>query len=128
DHLDFHGSPEEYLAAKGRLFELLDVATGKGLSKTAVLNADDASHAYLASCTKALKLTYGIDGAADARASDLQANGWRSSFELSTPAGEARVNLACPGRFNVYNALAAAAIGLALELPLETSVAAIESW
>lgn len=128
DHLDFHGSPEEYLAAKGRLFELLDTAADKGLQKSAVLNADDASLAYLASRTQSQKLTYGIDSKADVSAGDLSVDGWKSAFHLMTPAGQANVSLAVPGRFNVYNALAAAAVAQALGLPLDAAVEAIDSW
>jgi lipid II isoglutaminyl synthase (glutamine-hydrolysing) len=39
-------------------------------------------------------------------------------FELCTPQGDAQVRLALPGLYNVYNALAAAALGVALEVPL----------
>ena len=38
DHLDFHGGPDEYVAAKGRLFSMLDESVDKGIAKTAVLN------------------------------------------------------------------------------------------
>ncbi len=47
----------------------------------------------------------------------------RSSFELTTPVGNATVELPLPGLYNVYNALGAAALCLGLELPL-TAVAA----
>ncbi len=46
-------------------------------------------------------------------------------FTLGTPAGEAEVSLSLPGLYNVYNALAAAALATALELPLETIVAGL---
>jgi UDP-N-acetylmuramyl tripeptide synthase len=48
-------------------------------------------------------------------------------FRLSTPEGEAEVNLALPGLYNVYNALAAAALAVALEIPLADIVAGLES-
>lgn len=47
EHLDLHGSLENYRAAKAALFESLATATYKGLSKTAVLNCDDWSFEYL---------------------------------------------------------------------------------
>jgi UDP-N-acetylmuramyl tripeptide synthase len=47
-------------------------------------------------------------------------------FELRTPAGVADVDLPLPGLYNVYNALAAAALGLALGAPLEHVVAGLE--
>ncbi len=46
-------------------------------------------------------------------------------FTLGTPAGEAEVSLSLPGLYNVYNALAAAALATALEVPLETIVAGL---
>ncbi len=47
-------------------------------------------------------------------------------FRLSTPQGEANVKLALPGLYNVYNALAAAALAVALEIPLHEIVAGLE--
>jgi UDP-N-acetylmuramyl tripeptide synthase len=49
-----------------------------------------------------------------------------ASFTLRTPAGSAEVRLALPGLYNVYNALAAAALASALELPLERIVAGLQ--
>jgi UDP-N-acetylmuramyl tripeptide synthase len=48
-------------------------------------------------------------------------------FQLSTPAGDAEVKLALPGLYNVYNALAAAALAVAIEIPLAEIVAGLES-
>ncbi len=61
-----------------------------------------------------------------ARAVTLE--GVRSArFQLSTPYGDAEVKLALPGLYNVYNALAAAALGVALEVPLADIVKGLES-
>ncbi len=49
-----------------------------------------------------------------------------ASFELVTPGGSARVQLALPGLYNVYNALAAASLALALKVPLAEIVAGLE--
>ncbi len=51
----------------------------------------------------------------------------RARFRLTTPAGSADVDLALPGLYNVYNALAAAALATALELPLATIVEGLQS-
>ena len=48
-------------------------------------------------------------------------------FTLHTPAGRAEVSLALPGLYNVYNALAAAALASALEVPLESIVAGLDA-
>jgi UDP-N-acetylmuramyl tripeptide synthase len=59
-------------------------------------------------------------------ATDVALEGVRSaSFTLRTPAGEALVRLGLPGLYNVYNALAAAALASALEVPLESIVAGL---
>ncbi len=61
-------------------------------------------------------------------ASEVVLNGVRSAeFTLTTPAGSARVTLGLPGLYNVYNALAAAALGFALEVPLGAIVAGLEA-
>jgi UDP-N-acetylmuramyl tripeptide synthase len=54
-------------------------------------------------------------------ASEVRLEGVRAArFTLRTPEGEAQVQLALPGLYNVYNALAAAALASALQVPLET--------
>jgi UDP-N-acetylmuramyl tripeptide synthase len=61
-------------------------------------------------------------------AGQVELKGVRSAeFTLTTPAGSARVQLALPGLYNVYNALAAAALGFALELSLDSIVAGLEA-
>jgi lipid II isoglutaminyl synthase (glutamine-hydrolysing) len=60
-------------------------------------------------------------------ATDVHLEGVRAArFTLHTPAGEAQVSLALPGLYNVYNALAAAALANALEVALPTIVAGLE--
>ncbi len=62
------------------------------------------------------------------RASHVRLQGVRAAaFRLHTPTGEAEVALALPGLYNVYNALAAAALAAALEIPLETIVAGLQN-
>jgi len=60
-------------------------------------------------------------------ASGVSLQGVRSSrFTLHTPAGETEVKLALPGLYNVYNALAAAALAVALEIPPSCIVQGLE--
>jgi lipid II isoglutaminyl synthase (glutamine-hydrolysing) len=62
------------------------------------------------------------------RATDVNLEGVRAArFTLHTPQGSAEVALALPGLYNVYNALAAAALASALEVPLERIVAGLQS-
>ncbi len=59
-------------------------------------------------------------------ATDVRLQGVRAArFTLDTPAGRAEVSLSLPGLYNVYNALAAAALATVLEIPLETIVAGL---
>lgn len=61
-------------------------------------------------------------------ATDVTLEGVRGArFTLHTPAGHAEVHLALPGLYNVYNALAAAALAVALEIPLATILAGLQS-
>lgn len=128
DHIDFHGAPEEYKAAKGRLFEMLDRSASKSLQKTAVLNVDDPAWQFFRGLTHSHVVTYAIDSAADVRADALEGEGWATEFRLCTAAGDCSVRLPRPGKFNVYNALAAAAVGLASGLELSDIRRSLESW
>ncbi|GAA5070965.1 UDP-N-acetylmuramoyl-tripeptide--D-alanyl-D-alanine ligase [Lysobacter panacisoli] len=79
----------------------------------AVINADDAFAPYFAERAHGRRLVrFGLDASADITARDIQAHDDGSRFVLVTPQGEAEVALALPGRHNVRNALAAAALAL----------------
>jgi len=127
DHLDFHGTPEAYVAAKGRLFEMLGESVQKGVEKTAVLNADDPSYAYFKAVSKVNTVAYG-HSKADVTASDIREEDWTSRFIIDTPAGRGEITVPKPGLFNVYNALAATGVCLAAGLELERIAAGIASW
>jgi UDP-N-acetylmuramoyl-L-alanyl-D-glutamate--2,6-diaminopimelate ligase len=128
DHMDFHRSREEYLAAKGTLFRMLDGSADKGVVKTAVLNADDPAHGYFRSLTRARAVTYGLHSPADIVSEEVRRDGWGVRFRLRTPAGSVEARLGRPGEFNVANALAATATGLSLGMDLNAVVRGLESW
>lgn len=121
EHLDFHGTWDAYMRAKARLFESLASAARKpGVPKTAVLNRDDASFGYLADLTYDRRLVYGLGRDADVRPRDVELDGRGTRFVAVTQVGEFPIESRLLGEFNVYNALAAIAAGLALETPTET--------
>jgi len=129
DHLDYHGTLENYLAAKGRLFRMLGgtyAGRPKKGPKVAILNQDDPASAQLRALTKVPVLTYGIDQPADLTASDLDVALDGVRYEVHSPRGRARVNLSMSGRFNAYNSLAAIAVGLAEGVPLDLCIRALE--
>lgn len=105
-HLGEFGSREAIARAKGELVEALP-AEG-----VAVLNADDAAVAAMASRTGARVVFYGT-GEAEIAAEDVRIDAQaRATFTLCTPAGTAPVALKVHGEHQVHNALAAAAVGL----------------
>ena len=111
DHLDYHKTMEEYFRAKAKLLQFL---APDGL---AVVNADDPAWKKLRRDHR--RVEFGERGGdVTARGVTLDASGAR--FELVTPAGSAGVRLPLLGRFNVANALAAAACAWGLGVPIET--------
>jgi len=73
-------------------------------------------------------LTFGIDNNADVSATDIDtASLGQISFRLRTPLGEAQASLAMSGRHNLSNALAAAAVGTAFDLPTEEIAVALKT-
>jgi UDP-N-acetylmuramoyl-L-alanyl-D-glutamate--2,6-diaminopimelate ligase len=119
EHLDFHGTLQSYLEAKGILFEMLGQSADKGVPKTAVLNADDPHWQYLVDrAGGASVITYGIDAHADVQGTVLSADASGSRVRVEARGETIEIALPLVGRFNVHNALAAIAAGLAAGVPL----------
>jgi UDP-N-acetylmuramoyl-L-alanyl-D-glutamate--2,6-diaminopimelate ligase len=116
EHLDFHGSLENYRAAKAMLFEEAPLA---------ILNADDPSAAYFRERARGRVITYGVEADADVRASGLVADGAGTTFHVTVPGWTGSVRVPMPGAFNVHNALAAMALAHAEELDLAAAAEAI---
>ncbi|HEY8682571.1 MAG TPA: UDP-N-acetylmuramoyl-tripeptide--D-alanyl-D-alanine ligase [Rhodanobacter sp.] len=120
-HLARMGSIEGVAETKGALYQALP-ADG-----IAIINADDHFASFFDGLAGARKvLRFGLDQPADIGADIIEQRVDGSRFVLSTPRGDAEVALPLPGRHNIANALAAAAIALALEVPLDTIVAGLE--
>ena len=117
EHLDFHGTTAAYRDAKGTLLRRVADADG-----VVVVNDDDRAAAELvAYAGRARVVRYGFGSSVDVRAVDTRVERERTTFVLETPVAAAvPVALALPGRFNVENALCAAACALAVGVRPET--------
>jgi UDP-N-acetylmuramoyl-L-alanyl-D-glutamate--2,6-diaminopimelate ligase len=124
EHLDYHGDMEAYRAAKGILFRGT-VAGGAG-SATLVLNRDDPSYSSFAA-VGGRHVSYGLDAAADVKASSIHLATEGSGFDVTAQGKRARVAISLPGLFNVYNALAALAVGDSQGLDLAAMAQAVGS-
>lgn len=110
DHLDFHKTMENYLAAKKKLFDMC---------KTGVINADDeGGRKILADCS-CVSVSYGIDSAADILAGNIDYGAHGVDFDCDALGAAMRIHINTPGRFSVYNALAAVGICTALGISAE---------
>ena len=117
EHLDYHGTFDNYLQAKLKLFE--KAAKNRGGMQTGVINADDKQAERFTNIMPK-HLTYGVKKG-ELKAVDIEATPAGSSFHTlyqgkSMEALSMAINTHLPGSFNVYNALAAASVGLALQL------------
>ncbi|MDQ6705430.1 MAG: UDP-N-acetylmuramoyl-L-alanyl-D-glutamate--2,6-diaminopimelate ligase, partial [Acidobacteriota bacterium] len=113
DHLDFHGTMEDYFAAKQLLFAPADTAP----PKWAVVNYDDPYGSQISVGPGTRLLTYGFESGADLRASGLK--GGFEWLKLTVEHAGQKVALASPmvGQINAYNILAAC--GTALSYGIE---------
>ncbi|NRR18260.1 UDP-N-acetylmuramoyl-L-alanyl-D-glutamate--2,6-diaminopimelate ligase [Bacillus pacificus] len=119
DHLDYHGTFEEYKYTKGLFFSRLGNKFSSIDKKFAVLNADDQSVDYFQKLTSAEVITYGINNEADVKAKNIALSPKGIRFLVSSFNGELEITLNLVGRFNVYNALAAITTSLIEGIPLE---------
>ncbi len=127
EHLDWHGDLTTYQASKTRLFtDYADLARPEH-EMVGALNVDDPAGPQIAAVARCQVITYGLTGVAGVRAENLVSAATGSHFDLVTPDYRASVNLKLVGRFNVYNALAAAACAYGLKVPQEAIVAGLEA-
>jgi UDP-N-acetylmuramoyl-L-alanyl-D-glutamate--2,6-diaminopimelate ligase len=104
DHLDYHGSLDDYFETKARLFD-------PALADAAAVNLDDPRGADLAARCRARGLpvtTFGVDPAADVVATDISATRDRSYVTLVERGERTPLQIQLLGSVNVANAVAAA--------------------
>jgi UDP-N-acetylmuramoyl-L-alanyl-D-glutamate--2,6-diaminopimelate ligase len=121
DHLDYHGTFEEYLRVKTKFFVDLPVVSW------AIINGDDPRAGYIIERTPAKVLTYGIEKEAEIRAEGVQLAPSGASFTANTPRGKIKLNLKLTGFFNIYNSLSALSSALALGIDMDAIKRGLEA-
>jgi UDP-N-acetylmuramoyl-L-alanyl-D-glutamate--2,6-diaminopimelate ligase len=110
EHMNEHGSYENYRAAKARLFSSLEITLPKpqGNPRLAVINRDDPkSFDFLNNFIKVNKLNYGLDEGVDVRAVDISYSPSGIHFTAQSRDFQVKVSSKLVGAYNVSNCLAA---------------------
>ena len=121
DHLDYHKTEKEYLAAKSLLFEAL------ADDATAVLNKQSPHAVQIARATQAKILWYAIDDSADIQADIESMDVTGTIFTLRHASSKQNLKISLLGRHNISNALAAAGLALSVGFDLKTIAAGLEA-
>jgi UDP-N-acetylmuramoyl-L-alanyl-D-glutamate--2,6-diaminopimelate ligase len=126
DHLDFHGTMENYFQAKARLFSQLAEQQKKRKS-VAVVNIDDRyGEQLLGKIDKKVPvITYGMGARADFRASNYRMEFGGTSYQLDARGKSYLVRIPLIGRFNVANSMAALAAANALGVGLRDAIVSL---
>jgi UDP-N-acetylmuramoyl-L-alanyl-D-glutamate--2,6-diaminopimelate ligase len=119
DHLDYHGTMENYMLAKKELFSI---------SRVGIVNYDDSWAAAIRDGVPCPVTTYSVkDTAADYVARNVRYRADGVDFELLGIGQIGRVGMQIPGEFSVYNGLCAATVCLKLGMPFDRVVAALSA-
>ena len=112
DHLDFHGTMEQYFSAKEKLFLRLGEGVKERESKCAVINREDPWGQRLLNHHPVALTTYGLAPSANIWAEGIQADLHGLTFMVHSPVGDFTVQSPLLGIYNVSNILAAIGVGL----------------
>lgn len=113
DHLDFHKTMENYLAAKAKLFNMCD----KG-----VVNLDDDGGKKIAATAECEVLTVGLSDGCDLKAENVKITAKGTDFDVVYKNERNHVHIAIPGKFSVYNAISAMGAALMLGIDMDTII------
>lgn len=118
DHLDFHKTFENYAKAKAKLFKM---------SRWGIINADDGSYEKIIVNSTCENVTYSIDKYSEYRAYNIKYSQSGSSFDLRIFGDEFSFILNIPGKFSIYNALAAIVTCINLGVSVRTIIYGISN-
>ena len=123
EHMDYYGTFDELRSA---FRKFLDKVPFYG---RAILCVDDTEVAGMLAELARPVITYGLTAQADVTASDIVHEGFTSAFTVSLGGDRlGEVQLPVPGIHNVYNSLAAVAVGLELEVPFPVIAGALATY
>ncbi|NLI90784.1 MAG: UDP-N-acetylmuramoyl-L-alanyl-D-glutamate--2,6-diaminopimelate ligase [Peptococcaceae bacterium] len=122
DHLDYHQNMENYLKAKSLLFS----GMGEYDHQFAILNHDDKACDFLKNKSACRVVTYGLESGADFWADRIRLSDKGVTFEVNFKGVKAEVFYPTPGKFSVYNALAAFSWGIEAGYPVEAVIQALQ--
>lgn len=124
DHMDFHESEQNYKESKGLLFAKMV----NPLQHRKVVNIDDPHSSYFlrqgSASVPIVRFSLG-DTDADVFATNVELSLFKTDIEVHTSVGNVRITSKLLGRHNVYNILAAVAVGVAANIPLDFIVAGV---
>ncbi len=120
EHIDAHGSFENYKKTKGKFFECLSKSKhkkfrGKAFPKIIVTNADSSEEEYFKKFNADQKYSFGIKNNASYKANDVKTENGVVSFDVDSKIYE----LSLPGVFNIYNALPAVSLAKSFGISYE---------
>jgi UDP-N-acetylmuramoyl-L-alanyl-D-glutamate--2,6-diaminopimelate ligase len=120
EHIESHGSFENYKKAKGVLFKYLTgfsnkTIDGKKVKKTIIVNSDSEHAKYYEGFKADKKITFSVLGQSEFKAEDIEDKHGEVSFSVDRE--KYKINIS--GKFNIYNALPAVVIGKELDLSNE---------
>ena len=131
DHLDFHGTMENYLRAKTKLFDMVS-RRGRKQNKTAIVNVDDAAAEEILRHCLCKKISYGVKNSCDLQASEVQCEMRNAKCVIENkfliPHSSFLINLHLTGLFNVYNVLAAVGAATAENIRTDIIKDALENF
>ncbi len=119
DHLDFHGTMENYINAKSKLFRMC---------KYGIVNVDDVYSTKIINSSTCEIKTVGIDSNCDFKAENIKNAPEGVSFSIKIDGKDEFFKLQIPGKFTVYNALGVIVASLSMGISLETIRVALENY
>lgn len=119
EHLEFHKTFTHYFESKKKLATKVAENLEKGYPRILAVNGEDEHVLAIARDSGLPFLRFGCTRECDIQARNIRWSDVASSFEVCTPWGIFTVDLPLPGKHNVYNALGALTVGLALGVDRE---------